>query len=489
MKRVVFTLATGGVCAALAIGIFAAGAHAQVNSSQVVPPGGVIPPATPGAAPADQPAGGMPAEQPPAPGASGAAEAGGPAPIRQISAQAAESADADRALIDEATRLLKLKRYAEAAPKFDMLRKKYDPLEYQVSYALCLYETGKNEEAREIYEKVLQLDPDNILALLSIARINTKFAQAEADRAKKDELVDRAREALKRAARNGANCLRAIRTYPEFERFRTEVTLEIALIKEPQHLIAGIGKDPFHNPLPRVGEPSAARQPGLDDKGGERWSVEKQREQVKRCRDLIAQIDGLLKKNDFEGIARVWLQIEDIIRDEKKIQSLDVIAELNALKNVVEGKKAIVKSLLLKAYFAQGERLVAQMETDFEQQAYNKVFEGWESLNAHTKRMVQTDAGFATAADDLKKRGQEWYDKAKILEEIGKIKFDITGIVAGASVAKAIVNNRVLSENDLVYDQRGNPIADLRVAAIKKRRVRFLYKGLEFERPLLGGPK
>lgn len=477
MKRLVRAIAACGLSAALATS-----ALAQFNSGQVPKPPGA--PGGPPGEPAEQPA--PPAPVPP--GQPGQPEP--PQPVKVI--PATDSADVDRTTIDQANRFLKLKRYGEAAPLFKTLRDKYtDSMEYQTNYALCLYETGKYPEAQDIYEKVLQVEPDNIQGLLSIARINCKNARVERDPAKQQELMDRAKEQLRRAAKNGANCLRAIKTYPEFKKqgdadklaFENDVALAIALIKEPMHPVTFVVKDPFHNPLPRQGTGPGPVVEGPEVK--DRWSVEKQREMVKRADDLMAQVETLLKNNDYEGVAKVWLQIEDILKDEPKIKGLDLIQQLNDIKNRMKEKQQVVKSLLLKAYFAQGERMIGQMQIDFDQQQYPKVFTGWEDLVAHAKRMTSTDPSFGNAAEDLKRRGQEWYDKAKILEEIDKLSFNITGIVAGASVAKAIINNRVLSENDLVYDPRGNPITDLRVAAIKKRRVRFLYKGLEFERPLV----
>lgn len=487
MKRLIVTLATCGIAGALA-----GEAGAQVNPGPLNP-GEVTRPATEPARdratttdmPAEQPAPGAPGQPAAAGGAAAPSEPGRPGPVRAFSATVAEATDQDRALVDQAARYLKLKRYAEAAPLFEKLRMKYDTIEYQVKYALCLYELNKLDDAKAIYEKVLQEDPQNVLGLLSIARINTKFASQEREPAKVNELLERAREALRAAARNGANCLRAIKTYPEFERFRNDVQLQISLIKEPQQIIQPPARDPFRNPLPRVADPT--KGPAVDDprEVATRLSPEEQKKLVERAEALLEQVEKMITEENFDGLARVWLEIEDIIRQEQKIKSLDILARLGELKRKFKDKQALAKSLLLKGYYAQGERMIGDMQVKFDQQAYGQVFEMWATLQGHTKRMRETDEQFGKAAEDLEKRGQEWYAKAKILEEIDKIKFDITGIVAGASVAKAIINNRILSENDIVYDQRGNPITELRVQTIKKRRVRFHYKGLEFERPLL----
>jgi tetratricopeptide (TPR) repeat protein len=403
-----------------------------------------------------------------------------------------EAAEQDRPTIDTAYRLLKLKRYQQAAPLFLKLRQKYGTPEYELNYALCLYEIGQLDQARATYEKVLQEDPDNIEALISIARIRARTAMAERDPANRGKLLDQAREALKRAAQNGANALRSIKIYPELSGpFENDVSLKIALIREPQQRpFLPPPRDPFVNLLPHKERAPGTTLAGTEPEGapGLRLTLQQQKELVDKIEARFATLEKLLseKPPSYEKIAQTFVEIEDLAAQaEEKVKAVDVIQRLKDILAKVKEKSMIARQLLLQAFYKQGERLLEAMETSYQQEQYDKVFATWENLQNHCRRMRQTDETFAKGAGDLETRGAELNRKATILAETEKIQFQITGIIVGASVAKAIINNRILSENDLVYDQRGNPIADLRIATIKKRRVRFRYKGLEFERPLV----
>ena len=115
---------------------------------------------------------------------------------------------------------------------------------------------------------------------------------------------------------------------------------------------------------------------------------------------------------------------------------------------------------------------------------YMATFERWNELKRHAQRMIQTEPDFTKAANDLVARGTEYNKRAEVLRTIDGFSFSISGIVAGAGIAKAIVNSRVLTENDVVYGTDGMPIPDLSVVTIKRRRIRFRYQDMEFERPL-----
>ncbi len=515
MKPILWSFAVGALAGALlAPGARAqeggpppAGPGAPANLRPEVPtlsppetPAPPAPPRAPEEAPGARTPGELPPEQPAAPApAPGPVEDEGvpPAPAgvvrQQIPAFAVEAAEEDRALMDRANRSLKLRRWEQAAQDFEKLKNKYGTTEYELNYALCLYELGRLDQARAIYEKVLNDDPDNIEALISIARIRARSAAAERDPANQGKLLDAARDALKRAAANGANALRAIKSYPELDRaFETDVTLKIDLIRAPQRLLAAVPRDPFRNLLPKIPGPGA--RPGetlVEVPGATRLTLQQQREIVDRLRARLGDLKRLVaeKPPNYEAIARTWLEIEELAAQQEKVKSTDLEHELKLLIQMKDADKVLVQQLLLKALYTQGERILEQMEAAFHQEQYTKVAEGWELLQNHARRMKATDPQFGKAAADLESRGQSLFAKSQILAETEKIQFQITGIVVGASVAQAIINNRILTEEDVVYDVRGNPIADLRVATIKKKRVRFRYKGLEFERPLVAASR
>src|SRR5690606_18104451 len=113
----------------------------------------------------------------------------------------------------------------------------------------------------------------------------------------------------------------------------------------------------------------------------------------------------------------------------------------------------LVKGLILRAFHAQGDRILRDMEGALRGDDYPQVYDHWRVLNQHAKRMLDFERDFAKPANELLERGQALVARADLLEKISRFQFDISGIVAGGGVAKAIINDRVLSENDVVFDQ------------------------------------
>ncbi|HVY61104.1 MAG TPA: hypothetical protein VHF22_05590, partial [Planctomycetota bacterium] len=282
---------------------------------------------------------------------------------------------------------------------------------------------------------------------------------------------------------NGFNALRAIRNTPEFAEFKNDVQLQLDLIREPQafRIDAPSGRDPFFNPLPtkldaQSGVAEAAASPGA---GG--LSATEQDNLVKRLEVLFQEIDPLVAKSDFEGLGKKWGEIDEILRKEKQITSIDLAPKFKDLMKRHREKLPVIKSLLLKSYYTDGERMIEAMKSQYDLQDYRKVFEIYDRLQAHAKKMVSTDEQFAQPAQDLLTSAKPVFENAQKLQEIEQIKLSITAIVTGGGISQGIVNNRIIGEGDIVYDQTGNPIPELRVVQIKRRRIRFSYKGLEFE--------
>jgi hypothetical protein len=475
MKR---TILSAALLAALAGGVGVA--QAQIPGPGV---GGAVPSPVPPAppVPGGAPEGGPAPAAPGAPGAEGA-EPAAPKPIETLSG--IDELGEARILQDRAERSLKNRDWGRAVKDFEKLvQLRPEVLEFRLNFALSLYELGKDNEARDIYEKVLSGEPDNIQALNAVARLFCKQAGRERDAAKKTELEEQAREQLKRAARNGLNALRAIKIYPEFGIFKTDVQLQLDLIREPQQFRFEAppgGKDPFYNPLPTVTSPGG--------KAGEREGVERsgltaaeQKQLVERLENLFNELEPLVAKNDFQGLGKKWGEIDEIRRSEAKITSIDLLPKFKELMKRHREKLPVVKSLLLQAYFSDGEQIVDQMRSAYDAPDLARVFELWARLEAHAKKMKETDQQFAQPADDLIAQGKPILEKAQKLKEIEQIKLAVTAVVTGGGISQAIVNNRIVSEGDQVFDAQGTPIAELRVVQIKRRKVKFVYKGLEFE--------
>lgn len=396
-----------------------------------------------------------------------------------------------QALEEEAEHEFKAGNFQKATAMYARLAERAEHIpEFRYRLAECYFETGKLEQAREIYEKVLAAEPDNIVALLAMARVESRTAGGERDVARKDQILQRVRGRLVHAARLGANVLWAIDNYQELKLFRDDIKLQIDIVKAPAEVTLGeVVRDPFRNPLPRKTAPGAvATGPGEPaSTPADAFTLQRQRELVQRLNALVDRLKEHIANEDFEAIATVWLEIEDLIRHESSIRDLEVAGLFEKLKEEAQRQKPVVRSLLLRGLFAQGERMLAEMQEAVAQQRFSRVFDLWERLRQHAERMVQTDPSFAQAAEDLKARGRMIEHNARVLEEIGRFAIGVTATVVGGGVAKAIVNNRIVGEGDIVYDTRGNPIGDLRVVTIKRGKVRFSYKGLEFERDLKEG--
>lgn len=113
---------------------------------------------------------------------------------------------------------------------------------------------------------------------------------------------------------------------------------------------------------------------------------------------------------------------------------------LTALGAPVPGSgEVVVKSLMLRAYYMEGEKILDQMQADSAEHAHDRVLEGWQKLLEHVARMVSSDPSFARAADDLKHRGEELAKQARQLGKIGNV--DLTW--TDESVRKFIDEKRV----------------------------------------------
>jgi tetratricopeptide (TPR) repeat protein len=378
--------------------------------------------------------------------------------------------------------------YEKASKMFALLAEKVPALpEFKFRLAECYFQMNRIGDARGIYQNILDKEGDNVVALIAMARIEAKAAAAEADQKKRTDQLDKARASLLTAAELGANTLKAVQAHPELKRFTDDVSLLIDLAKAWQKFesVSAV-RDPFVNPMPRkdAGTQVDSGTPS-DLEPSTRWDLERQRIMVERLKGLVVELREAISLEDFQRVAELWSEIEDILRYEKSITDSESAVVIRRLKEEVKANESVVQSLLLSAYYATGERLLGEMREALDAQQFTELFELWERLNEHADRMKKTENEiFIEKAQDLLARGQALERDGRILEEIGRFTIAISATVVGGGVAKAIVNNRVLAEGDWVYDFRGNPITSLKVLVIERRRVRFSYKGLEFVREL-----
>lgn len=398
-------------------------------------------------------------------------------------------------LADRADRLLQRARYKDAAPLFRQLAKNEpDNMVYQLSLARCLFEIGKKggqarelKRSMEVYAQVLEEEPNNVVARLQMARVKALLSGrpgiAQAERL---QLLADSRHDLVSAARHGARALRAIFTLPELSRhFRDDIDLQLNLIHAPQRRGRPRAvRDPFRSPLVRVGSGGEGR--GLDLRGGEkkRLTRAEQRKLVRRLRGMLARIDPLLKERDFPGIQRIWQEISQLLKEDEAITELELQRELERLRRLAGEKTGVVRQFMLRAYYLKGERIIADMEIALNESKHARVIELWQDLNRHGQQMSDTHSSFKRTAATLLAKGRKFYNDAKVLAEIKMFPLKISGVVVGTGVAEAIVNDRWVVENGNVYGADRLPIPGVRVVKIKRRRVRFSYKDIEFERAL-----
>jgi len=418
----------------------------------------------------------------------GAAPGAAPAPVEPEKAPIAvlrppSDLGQNRVTHDRAYRAIGHRDYATAVKDFEKLANEQpEVLEYRLNFALCLYELRRFDDAQAKYEAILSSEPDNVIALLAVARIHAARAQGMGPKdPARQELLDQAKDSLRHAARYGLNALRAVKVYPEFAAFKTDVLLALDLIREPQtlRLDSPLGRDPFYNPLPTKLEPTAGPGPIVEERGA--LSAAEQEALVKRLEALFAEIDPIVERGDYDALSRKWAEIAEIMAQQNKVTALGLVPKFNELVKRHHEKRQVIKSLLLKAFFAEGEKIVESMRVADGEHDFRTVFELWDRLQAHAKKMRETDEKFVQTATDLLTDARPLVERAEILRQIDQIKLEVTGIVTVGGLAHGIVNNRIVSEGDVVFDPSGNPITELRVIQIKKGRIRFEFRGLEFE--------
>ncbi|MFC1707922.1 hypothetical protein ACFL59_14085, partial [Planctomycetota bacterium] len=130
-------------------------------------------------------------------------------------------------------------------------------------------------------------------------------------------------------------------------------------------------------------------------------------EALRRLRSAERLLDALIEVLDVSGFGEVWrsLDWELCVAPEFTIPKL--VTTLKGLKPSLNDKHQVSKSLVLRNYYARGERLLKEMEADLERKDRAGVQKRWESLEAHLVRMIAIDADYQKAVNDLRYRGEK----------------------------------------------------------------------------------
>ena len=125
--------------------------------------------------------------------------------------------DDPKVIRDMAPTALAEKNYKLAAALYKKLVERYPKnLDYRYSYGLSLMGTDNKSDAEKIFNEVLNMDPDNLNAFFQLARLNALRG------GKKN--MQKARDYLKQAARQGYAAISAIYNYRELKPFEAEIT-------------------------------------------------------------------------------------------------------------------------------------------------------------------------------------------------------------------------------------------------------------------------
>lgn len=385
-------------------------------------------------------------------------------------------------LVNKAGYLRHGKNYAELEPVLLKLVKALpDKLAYQYRLAGCYLELNRPEDARKVYQEIEARDHGNIIAKLAIARLQMgELAGLEAG-PQRDERLQQIKTSLEETARDGGAVLEAVNHFSEFAELREDYPFLVRVIRAPQaYQVRPESRDPF-----RVVQESTPNPEAIDLQNPpepEGLAADAQAELLAELEALLGELRARARANDFEGVDDVWKQIRTITAQASLFTDEELRDRLVALQQETIDLAPFVRSMLLTSFKESGDKMVAAMDTNYANQEYNRVFTIWEALQKHVEIMVSEGSDFHPAANDLLTAGSKIHADAQTMDEAGRIGLEVTAVVIGSALSRAVINNHVLKPGDPAKSPEGTIIPQLRVVRITKEKVTFTYRGLSFER-------
>jgi TolA-binding protein len=385
--------------------------------------------------------------------------------------------DDPKVIRDMAPTALAEKNYKLAVALYSKLVERYPKnLDYRYSYGLSLMGADNKNDAEKVFNEVLNMDPDNLNAFFQLARLNALRG------GKKN--MQKARDYLKQAARQGYAAISAIYNFRELKPFEAEVKFMLELLEVAKFDYQPMGQDPFHNPLPRKQE-KGKKPPVVKASYRDRiWTEELQKQYLQDVDILMKEMEEALTVNDRARVNDLFPKIQELLGHGKKVTVRLLQQRLERLKDKLKEKETIIKAIQLKAFFKEGETILAKMENKLKEADFEAVFSGNKRLEQHAKDMIETDKEFTDAANSLKTKGSKLVAQARKLKRAHDVArgLSITGILGGKGIApKAIINDNIYNVGEYLLDAEGNLLKELKVVGIEKNAVRLKYIDVEFD--------
>lgn len=367
-------------------------------------------------------------------------------------------------------------RWSELADAFVELRRRglaTGDHRLLVRYAQAQLFLRDHQAAEAALVEVLRDRPDHVVALPLMARV----------RAGKGELKD-AGDLLVLAARSGRLVLADLSAEPTDGKLRPllrdpEFILRVMTARQGEVADPGPRRrhDPFAPPL-RAGDDPAP--------GGEATNDDEERAALRA--DLARLLDRVLAlalAHDVAGVERAFGDLRALLaRCEGRLAH----EELDAARARFGDAQELYHALRLQVIMHEGNQHLRAARAAMDDGRWAAALEAVSGLEATAKRLREGDrAGWARNAEAFELRAREIAHRARLERDIAALRLTVTGIVLpppGEAPRKAIVNDRIYVEGELIVDADGDPIEGLRLVAVSTSAVRFRFREREFVRPL-----
>jgi hypothetical protein len=360
---------------------------------------------------------------------------------------------------------------------------------YVYKYSFVLFKLGsptKKAEAADQLQALLERDSENIMAMYLLAQIKAGMDKPQA----KEE----AKELLLNAARHGFYTIREITNskQPEFNYLRTDPKFILRAMRATQEFIVVDmrgARNPFELPVRFV-----VHTPG-EEAGGGTLDPRKLAELETRIEGIFAEIDKLAKEQKVEELIPKFAELDQIMRDFKKIGREKVEQKLKQWDKRLEEWKEIRLAIKLQMYINEGNEYLKAMVKAKQQERFDDVFENFTNIKVLVDKMKHEEREeYHRNADAIFVRGEALNKEAQKLKKIKEFNLIVTGIVLdprpeGRNRAIVVFDDpdkrgRIYEENDEIRNREDKRVDGLKIVKIVEGSIKFKYEDTEFIREL-----
>jgi hypothetical protein len=413
-----------------------------------------------------------------------------PAANAQSDRGAMTSVEAETAFIEafnarQHTRVIEVYDDILSSGNFPQLRKK-KTIVMRYCRSLLSVKPPKLSRALDALEKLLQNDPENVSALFLLAQIKTSTGRPED--------LEEAKEYLRSAARLGHPVLIEFQNpsyAKQFSKLLNQPQFMLRLMKAVQDFDIGDRVfNIFRSPTEELDE--AAPDPNEEIKNNE---PEPDRKKLEDAIDkLFVDIEDLLERDKEDKLLQKFIQISELRSRYRALGSRVVRQKLEEWNKKEREYTDVRMMLRLTAFIDRGNTFLREMNKQLQREQFGAVVQLFQQLSALVDRMrAERNEDYVRNAEALFYKGQKIHNQAIKLSRIRQLRLSITGIIideltpTGAdrvSGNRAIVNDRIYKEGDLITNNQGAAIKELVLIEILEGVVRFRYMDTSFTRQL-----